>query len=578
MIGDSQLLKTRDMIKQMSPVRVLRGTVVRTYKNTNRVRARLEQSNSVTTCECSPSDEYAVGDSVVVLTADGLDRPFVIAWRGKNTTIGRAGAGGMLSDPEHNTVRPVKPTNLRVNTGPTSAVVMWRPPLVQDNQWFVVQRAKDGAGTDAESYLITQGSSVVNNDPEYTHFRVAGCALGGGGMVRTAWTSWVRGVIEYGEQYQVLKTGGLSDIEWDWPDQVILTLRNMSGGLLSLGDVVAIGTLSDAEFGTTSEVGYNDGSVGVLLEHIPNNATGQVVMSGWVPQINLASAATYGQMFKTHSMPGQATPVNTIEAGVFGQVLDSGSTPEAFIWNPPAGAGASQDLVTLASGAASILDLSGQEIDTDTQRANRVLAGPSSGGDAQPTFRRLVTADLPSGVGGYELLFSQIADGTLSNTTDEGSLFSAGRGTVTIPSNTLDVGTVIRITASGYVSDNGTPTLTTRVTLDGSEVCSTGAQALNDTISEVEWSLNIRIVCRSTGATGSVIASGLFEHDGGSSFGMVKTSATTVDTTQSITIDLLGTWGAAHADNVVLCQMAMIELLKADRLAVAAPSGLSASA
>lgn len=34
-----------------------------------------------------------------------------------------------------------------------------------------------------------------------------------------------------------------------------------------------------------------------------------------------------------------------------------------------------------------------------TQSANRVLAGPSSGGAATPTFRALVTADLPAGVG-----------------------------------------------------------------------------------------------------------------------------------------------------------------------------------
>lgn len=34
-----------------------------------------------------------------------------------------------------------------------------------------------------------------------------------------------------------------------------------------------------------------------------------------------------------------------------------------------------------------------------TQNANKVWAGPSSGGDAQPTFRALVSADLPAGAG-----------------------------------------------------------------------------------------------------------------------------------------------------------------------------------
>ncbi len=34
-----------------------------------------------------------------------------------------------------------------------------------------------------------------------------------------------------------------------------------------------------------------------------------------------------------------------------------------------------------------------------TQSANRVWAGPTTGADAQPTFRALVMADLPSGTG-----------------------------------------------------------------------------------------------------------------------------------------------------------------------------------
>jgi hypothetical protein len=52
--------------------------------------------------------------------------------------------------------------------------------------------------------------------------------------------------------------------------------------------------------------------------------------------------------------------------------------------------------VTLASDADTLLGLSGQQLTLDTQVANRVLAGPATGADADPTFRALVAADIPT--------------------------------------------------------------------------------------------------------------------------------------------------------------------------------------
>lgn len=51
--------------------------------------------------------------------------------------------------------------------------------------------------------------------------------------------------------------------------------------------------------------------------------------------------------------------------------------------------------VTLDTDADTILGLSTQQITLDTQAANRVLAGPTTGAAADPTFRALVLADLP---------------------------------------------------------------------------------------------------------------------------------------------------------------------------------------
>lgn len=59
--------------------------------------------------------------------------------------------------------------------------------------------------------------------------------------------------------------------------------------------------------------------------------------------------------------------------------------------------GAGHAAVTLDADAAVLLDLSGQEIQLDTQSANTVLAGPATGAANEPTFRALVAADVGSG-------------------------------------------------------------------------------------------------------------------------------------------------------------------------------------
>lgn len=171
-------------------------------------------------------------------------------------------------------------------------------------------------------------------------------------------------------------------------------------------------------------------------------------------------------------------------------------------------------------------------------------------------------------------LFAQVVDVTVANTTTATSLLGAGRGAKSVAADTLDVGSVIRVTLRGYVSNTSTPTLALVVSLGGSTVASTGTQTTESGLSEAGWQLTVELTCRSTGASGSVIASGLFEC-GAAQWGCVKTTATTVDTTAALAVGVTATWGTAHADNEIVCQAATIELVRADALAVAAPSGLT---
>ena len=56
------------------------------------------------------------------------------------------------------------------------------------------------------------------------------------------------------------------------------------------------------------------------------------------------------------------------------------------------------DAVTLGADVDPILSLTGQQVDLDSQGANKVLAGPAAGADADPTFRALVDADIPPAI------------------------------------------------------------------------------------------------------------------------------------------------------------------------------------
>ena len=57
---------------------------------------------------------------------------------------------------------------------------------------------------------------------------------------------------------------------------------------------------------------------------------------------------------------------------------------------------ASHAAVTLATDADTLLGLTGQAISLDAQTANYVLAGPTTGAAADPTFRALVSDDVPT--------------------------------------------------------------------------------------------------------------------------------------------------------------------------------------
>jgi hypothetical protein len=242
-----------------------------------------------------------------------------------------------------------------------------------------------------------------------------------------------------------------------------------------------------------------------------------------------------------------------------------------------------------------------------TQTADTHFAGPTSGSAAAPTFRALVAADLPSitygaiqnesastilgnptgspaspseiglypnlGFVGSSLRGSvpiwaatgpgtALVNSTVTTSLLTGALAPPSIGSLTIPANTLQVGTRLRFWLFGSyaVANSSSPKLTVTVLLGGQTLASYQTVAPTTSFSGY-WLMTSDIasefIVQSIGATGKIIGVGAINLNGWTASNFTNNGASaamsqvTINTTGSLALDLQLSWSYASSSNTI---------------------------
>jgi len=146
-------------------------------------------------------------------------------------------------------------------------------------------------------------------------------------------------------------------------------------------------------------------------------------------------------------------------------------------------------------------------------------------------------------------LYNQTTSVTVANSVVETSLLTS---TTTLPANFFSASKQIVLRLRGYHSAVSNPTIRIKVKLGSVVVLDTTAIVSGNSTNEY-FDIDGVICCRTTGATGTVMGQGFYLEcgGGGNHFGMVNTSAVTIDTTTTQVFDITVQWGTASASNTI---------------------------
>jgi hypothetical protein len=236
----------------------------------------------------------------------------------------------------------------------------------------------------------------------------------------------------------------------------------------------------------------------------------------------------------------------------------SGSSVSSILADATAGTGnAIEAKADLTTPAKSALYLWPQDTDPSAPNTGGQYVNSASGQAA--AYNNI--ASPARFVNMNTLIKALTADGSsIVNTTTE-TLFAPA---ITLPADTLRVGSIIKVTARGEGGTNGgPPTLTLRVRLNGTsgphlffsaKVISTG----------FDWRLETEVTIRTIGASGTYVAQGWSAVDESPITGtwfVLRKESNAIDTTSANTVSVTGQWSIAHADNTTLMTNWTVEVL-----------------
>lgn len=170
-----------------------------------------------------------------------------------------------------------------------------------------------------------------------------------------------------------------------------------------------------------------------------------------------------------------------------------------------------------------------------------------------PTTKRLLVSGDGGGGGGG--LFVQTEDATIANTTTTSNLATNGVGSPTLPADFLTAGRSIVISAEGYITNTGTPTLTASIAIGGTSVLTTGSLTMGTITGTTKFVFNCTIACRTAGVSGTVQAQGQFSYFTNSTTQVlspiVNTTTSTINTTTTLATEVRIKWGTASVSNSI---------------------------
>lgn len=161
----------------------------------------------------------------------------------------------------------------------------------------------------------------------------------------------------------------------------------------------------------------------------------------------------------------------------------------------------------------------------------------------------------------YRVLWTKTASTAVANTGAETTLLDAGVGSKTLATAFFTIGKTLFFEVVGYYSNLLTPTLQFKMKLGGTTILDSGAILTPGTVANQQFRFRGQLTCRTTGATGTVMAQGEVVLAGLSTplVTITNTAVTTIDTTAALAAEVTLTWGTANAANTATATNGQIE-------------------